>query len=354
MKKVRVLIVDDSSLFRNLLSKVLKTDLLIEVVGSAADAFEARELLVRTKPDIMTLDLEMPKMDGLDFLEKVMEHFPTKTVIITGTTSQGSMKALRSLELGALDLVEKPELKDAKALNEFSKTFCEKIRILAGANSFAAPIQRPRGMDPNQNKIFSQQLAKNVIAIASSTGGTEALKKVLTNLSPAIPAILIVQHMPKGFTKTFSQTLSSLVPFPVTEAINGEKVTEGRVYLAPGDYHMEVNKSGGVATIRLHQESPQHGVRPAADYLFTSVAKAFGPQAIGAVLTGMGRDGAKGLLDMKQAGSSTLVQSEKTCVVFGMPQACIANGSAQKILDLDKIGTALSRLAEDLKRAKAS
>lgn len=323
---IRVLIVDDSSVMRRLLTRLLSGSPGIEVVGAAPDPYVAREMLVAKKPDVMTLDLEMPRMDGLSFLEKVMAHFPTRTLILSGHTPAGSDMARRALELGAVGVVEKPALADSGGIEAIGAQLVLKVRA-AAACAMAPKVPTP----------LSPAASRGLIAIASSTGGTEALKVMLRGLPRNSPGIVIVQHMPPEFTGAYAAHLNAILPFSVSEAKDRDRVEAGRILLAPGDFHMRVERDGADIVVRLDQGPPLHGVRPAADYLLSSAAKVGGKRSIGIVLTGMGRDGAEGLLAMRQAGAFTVVQDEKTSVVWGMPRAAHALGAAAKVAPLGKI-----------------
>ncbi len=340
-KKIKVLIVDDSAVIRKLLTKIISDCPDMEVVAAAPDPYVARDKLVELRPDVMTLDVEMPRMDGLSFLEKVMTFMPTRTLIVSSLAKEGSEIALRAFELGAIDVIEKPSLDVTRSLEAMTQTIADKIRMAAKAR--IQVLSQNKSLKP-VNKVGSASLSKTthqILAIASSTGGTEALKVVLSGLPADIPGTVIVQHMPAGFTKTYSESLNKIMPFEVKEAVDGDKVVPGRVLLAPGNFHMEIVRSGGYYHVKLHQEALVHGVRPAADYLMKSVAKYAGGNAIGVVLTGMGKDGADGLLEMKKAGSYNIAQSEKTCVVYGMPAAAVQAGAIDKSLDLQDISKEL-------------
>lgn len=334
--KTKVLIVDDSVMMRKILTKVISEAQDMEVVGQASDPFEARDFLVTQIPDVMILDIEMPKMDGLTFLDKVMSHRPFPILIFSGHAKTGSQVALKALELGAVDILEKPQ-DLTRGFESIKETILAKIRMAAkskikvmkiGAQkvAVASPVISAGDYDPTK-----------CLAVASSTGGTEALKVFFAGFNGWIPPTVVVQHMPKGFTKTFADHLSKMFPFEVKEAENGDKLQANRVLIAPGDFHMEIMKFGIHYTIKLHQEPQMHGVRPAADYLMKSVAQCMGSKAIGVVLTGMGKDGAQGLLQMRQAGAYCIAQSEQTCVVYGMPAAAVAVGAVDKVLDLNEI-----------------
>jgi len=344
--KIRVLIVDDSAIIRTLLTKFLSSDPQIEVVGSAPDPYVAREKLVQLKPDVMTLDVEMPRMDGVTFLGKVMEHFPTRTIIISSLTAHGSETALRALEAGAIDIIAKPAIDVTRSMEDLSADIVARVKAAAKARlpQKSAVARAPVSVAARAANAASAALAKtthSILAIASSTGGTEALKVVLPMLPSDIPGTVIVQHMPPVFTRTYAQHLGQLCPFEVKEAEDGDRVHPGRVLIAPGNYHMELSRSGAYYHVRLHQEPLLHGVRPAADYLMKSVAKYAGSNAIGLVLTGMGKDGADGLLAMKAAGSYNIAQNEETCIVYGMPKAAVDAGAIHKVLPLEKIAAEL-------------
>jgi two-component system chemotaxis response regulator CheB len=338
MSKIRVLIVDDSAVIRRLLEKFLSSSPDIEVVGSAADPYIARDKLVTLKPDVMTLDVEMPRMDGISFLEKVMQHMPTRTIIFSSLAKTGSETYFRALEAGAIEIMEKPSIDVSQSMEVLAAAIVDKVRSVARAR--LNPITKVATPLVAVTKAPVSALARTthqLLAVASSTGGTEALKVFLSGMPANIPGTLIVQHMPPGFTKSFADNLNKMFPFEVKEAQEGDQVVPGRVLIAPGNFHMELYRSGAYYHVKLHQEAPLHSVRPAADYLMKSVAKYVGKNACGVVLTGMGKDGAEGLLEMKKAGAYTVVQSEKTCVVYGMPGAAVNLGAHEKILDLDKI-----------------
>jgi len=342
MAKIKVLIVDDSAVIRKLFSKIVSMCPDMELVATAPDPYVAREKLVEHKPDVMTLDVEMPRMDGLSFLERVMQFMPTRTLVISSLAKEGSETALRALELGAIDVVEKPSLDVTKSLEEMSQKIADKIRMAAKARlQPRTVVEISKIVKPKISTTALARTTHQLLAIASSTGGTEALKVLLQGLPPDLPGTVIVQHMPAGFTKTYADSLNSRYPFEVKEAQDGDKVMPGRVLIAPGNFHMELTRNGAYYHVKLHQGPMLHGVRPAADYLMKTVAKFAGSNAMGVVLTGMGKDGAEGLLEMKKAGAYTIAQSEKTCVVYGMPGAAVQAGAVDSILDLDKIAADL-------------
>lgn len=346
MSKIKVLIVDDSAVIRKLLEKIFSSAKDIEVVGTASDPYIARDKLVQLKPDVMTLDVEMPRMDGISFLEKVMQHFPTRTIIFSSLAKTGSETYFRALEAGAIEILEKPSIDVSQSLESLSAIILEKVREVAKAR--INPIKStPVSSVPKAKSTSLAKTTHQLLAVASSTGGTEALKVFLAGMPADIPGTLVVQHMPPGFTKSFAENLNKMFPFEVKEAQDGDQVVPGRVLLAPGNFHMEITRSGAFYYVKLHQEAPLHSVRPAADYMMKSVAKYVGKNAMGVVLTGMGKDGAEGLLEMKKAGAYTVVQNEETCVVYGMPAAAVALGAADKIMALDKIaGELLNQLTQ--------
>lgn len=340
--KIRVLVVDDSAVIRTLFTRILSSDPEIEVVASAPDPFVAREKLVELKPDVMTLDVEMPRMDGITFLEKVMEHFPTRTLVISSLSTAGAATSLRALEVGAIDVMAKPALDVSKSITKMSSELISRVKEVARSR-LPVRFRMQSGQKPVSAVLAGglHRTTHQILAIASSTGGTEALKVVLSQLPPDIPGTLIVQHMPPVFTRTYAESLQRICPFEVKEAEDGDRVLPGRALLAPGNFHMELTRSGAYYYVKLHQEPPLYGVRPAADYLMTSVAKIAGANSIGLVLTGMGRDGAKGLLEMRQAGGFNIAQDEASCVVFGMPKEAIALGAIDSVLPLDRIASAI-------------
>ncbi|WP_413582704.1 protein-glutamate methylesterase/protein-glutamine glutaminase [Bdellovibrio sp. HCB288] len=350
-QKIKVLIVDDSAVIRKLLEKIFSSVADIEVVGTASDPYIARDKLVALKPDVMTLDVEMPRMDGISFLEKVMQHFPTRTIIFSSLAKTGSETYLRALEAGAIEIMEKPSIDVSQSLEVLGREIVERVRMVARSRIQAkTKISTPTAQVKKVDRTSLARTTHQMIAVASSTGGTEALKVFLSGMPANIPGTVVVQHMPPGFTKSFADNLNAMFPFEVKEAQEGDQVVPGRVLIAPGNFHMEITRSGAFYYVKLHQNPPMHSVRPAADYLMKSVAKYAGKNALGVVLTGMGKDGAEGLLEMKNAGAYTVAQNEETCVVYGMPAAAVALGAADKVLALDRIaGDLLKQL--DLREA---
>jgi two-component system chemotaxis response regulator CheB len=348
-RKIRVLVVDDSAFMRKMLVELLSRNTGIEVVATAKDPYEARERLVEHRPDVMTLDVEMPRMDGVTFLEKVMQHFPVRTVVISAVTAEGSDIALKMLEIGAVDFIPKPTLEFAGSLTAISEMLVSRIRNASEARLLPR-LKSPQVVKPNASPGLGDGIER-IIAIASSTGGTEALKVVIANLPKESPGVLVVQHMPPVFTKTYAQVLQRLTTLKVKEAEHGDKVVPGQVLIAPGNFHMELGRTGNLFSVQLHQKPPMHGVRPAADFLMQSVARLAGPHAVGVILTGMGRDGADGMLAMKQAGSYNFAQDEATSVVFGMPKEAIKLGAIDEVLPIDKIADAIFKALKKMQKA---
>lgn len=343
--KIKVLIVDDSAVIRSLLQHFISSEPDMEVVGTAPDPYVARQLLVELKPDVMTLDIEMPRMDGVTFLEKVMQHFPIRTVIVSSLSTKGSQLSLRALEAGAIDVIEKPAIDVKKGMDELRTQLVQRLRVAAKAHLIPRLKIKPPTATPNSistgSRTALEKTTHQILAIAASTGGTEALKAVLTEMPHDIPGTVIVQHMPPVFTAQFARTLSTVCRFEVREAKDGDRVIPGLALLAPGNFHMELHRSGAYYYVKLNQEAPEHSVRPAADVLFRSVAKYAGANAVGLVLTGMGKDGAAGLLAMKNAGATTYCQDEKSSVVWGMPKAAYEIGAVKEMLPLGKLAGAL-------------
>lgn len=346
MSKIKVLIVDDSLVIRKFLEKVFKLDTEIEVIGSVGDPYQAREKIFELKPDVMMLDVEMPRMDGITFLEKVMKHYPIKTVVFSSVASHGSQTYLKAIEAGAIEVVEKPAVDVARGLETIGRNLIQIVKDVHRSKIIQRVSIEPKYKSSEKKSVQAMAKTTNqIIAIASSTGGTEALKVFFKGLPADIPGTVVVQHMPPGFTKTFAEHLNTLFPFEVKEAQDGDVVHPGRVLIAPGNFHMEIRRQGAKYYVTLHQDVPLHNVRPAADYLLKSVAQYVGSNAIGVVLTGMGKDGAEGLLAMKNAGSVNFAQDEKSCVVYGMPGAAVNVGAIDKIVPLDQMaGVVLSQL----------
>lgn len=343
--KIRVLIVDDSSVMRMLLKRLLETDGSIEVIGTAHNAAIAWDKMNSLRPDVVTLDIVMPDIDGIRFLERIMGQMPTPTIVISALGAKGSEYALKALSAGAIDIVEKPSSDTQDAMEAFRQKVISLIREASESKPVKFRSERRSTHEPMTTGAIAPRPSKTspsrsrspLVAIASSTGGTEALKQVLTRLPANLASILIVQHMPRDYTKAFAQSLTQICPFAVKEAVDGDKLSPSCALLAPGDFHMEVVQGTDALRVRLHQAPPLHGVRPAADHLLNSVARLSLPNSIGVVLTGMGRDGAQGLLAMKKSGSFNIAQDEDTCVVFGMPKEAIHLGAIHRVVPLPKI-----------------
>lgn len=343
--KIRVLIVDSSSIFRKQLSQHLAEDAGLDIVGTAADAYIAREKLISLKPDVMALDLGVSGIDGLLFLEKVTRYFPTPTVALADRNQLSPDLEKKALQAGAAALLPKPTSvqDEAHATNQLRLALKIAANAFAEAKAKEAAAEAKKRRPPAKVLFSSSSVNQMILAIASSTGGTEALKVLFAGMPNSIPATVVVQHMPPDFTASFAEHLSQLSGFEVKEAEDGDRLCANRILLAPGDYHMETVKRGAGLFIRLHQEPLLHGVRPAADYLLKSVAKYAGSNAIGAVLTGMGRDGADGLLAMRQAGAFTVAQDEASSVVYGMPKASVEIGAVQQVASLPRLATIIAR-----------
>ncbi|HRS96849.1 MAG TPA: chemotaxis response regulator protein-glutamate methylesterase [Smithella sp.] len=339
VNKIKVLIVDDSAVVRKIFSEELSKYPDIEVIGVAPDPYVARDKIVNLKPDVITLDIEMPRMDGLTFLRKLMKYYPMPTVIVSSLTPQGGKLTLEAMDIGAVDVIAKPN--SAYSVGDMSAQLAEKIR----AASRARLIKRDESVRADTEPIRAlAQTSNKVIAIGSSTGGTEALKAILTKMPPNSPGIVMVQHMPANFTTAFAARLNDLSQITVKEAQDNDSVTPGTALLAPGNYHMILRRSGARYYVEIKTGPMVHHQRPAVDVLFKSTAKYAGANAIGVILTGMGSDGAEGLLEMKQAGASTIAQDEKSCVVFGMPKEAIKLGAVDKVVSLEHIAAEIIKM----------
>ncbi len=337
MKKIRVLCVDDSALVRSLMVEIINSHSDMEVVAVAPDPIVARDLIKEYTPDVLTLDVEMPRMDGLDFLERLMRLRPMPVVMVSSLTERNSDITIRALELGAVDFVTKPRLGLRDGLLQYSDIIADKIR--------AAAMSRPRRRMAQASataapKTLTGRFAttEKLIMIGASTGGTEAIRQVLEPLPSNSPAIMITQHMPAGFTRSFVQRLDSLCQVQVHEAEHGQRVLPGHVYLAPGGIaHMKLARSGANYVVELEDSEPVNRHRPSVDVLFNSAAEMAGKNAVGVLLTGMGKDGAQGMLAMKKAGAVTFAQDEASCVVFGMPREALMIGAADEAVPLSEI-----------------
>lgn len=353
LKKIRVLVVDDSAIARKVITESLSGFPEIEVVGTAIDPYNARDRILELKPDVLTLDIEMPKMDGLTFLRLIMQHRPMPVIIMSSLTTAGSAKAMEALESGAVDVMDKPS-GSFSAYQDGTK-LVQKIKAAASARMRRAELNvnarnnRPVGTTPAVVKSRGQGRSyhpRSLILIGSSTGGPEALNQVLPSLPGDLPGICIVQHIPAYFSKALAERLNHKCQFEVREAVKGDKVTPGTVLIAPGGYHMILKWSGAQYVVDLGEGPQLHHQRPAVDVLFDSVVKAGGAEySTSVILTGMGSDGASGLLKLKEAGSYTIAQDEESSVVFGMPREAIRLGAAHRVLPLDRIGAEIEKSA---------
>jgi len=330
---IRVLIVDDSATARAVLTEILSSDPMIEVIGSASDAYIARDKIVELRPDVICLDVEMPRMDGITFLKRLMHYMPIPVIMVSSLTQNGAKTTLEALESGAVDFVPKPHSHIYDGKEEMREELLSKIKIA----SKVKVVQRVLRNVQHANTTSLAETTHKILAIGASTGGTEALKDVLMGLPRNAPGTVIVQHMPANFTAPFAERLNALCAMEVREARNGDSITPGVVLIAPGDYHMVVRRSGARYYVEIGSGEKISGHRPSADVLLNSVAKIAGANAIGVILTGMGGDGARGLLSMRNAGARTLGQDEASCVVYGMPKVAYDLGAVEKQLPLHKI-----------------
>lgn len=338
-RKIRVLVVDDSSLVRTILSQGLAADPGIEVVGSAPDPYVARDKIVKLKPDVLTLDVEMPRMDGVEFLRRLMPQYPLPVVMVSALTKRGQQITLDALEAGAVDFVTKPSTNVARGLGGMMMELRTKIKIAASAN-VAHFKERKAALFAGKVLTAPRALAEStdkIIAIGASTGGTEAIQAVITRYPANTPGVVIVQHMPAGFTRMFAERLNELCPMQVKEAESGDRVMAGRILIAPGEKQFRVRRSGGIYEVDCRAGEKVSGHCPSVDVMMHSVAEHVGRNAVGIMLTGMGRDGAAGMLAMHQAGARNIAQDERSSVVFGMPKEAYLNGGAEKLVPLQEI-----------------
>lgn len=338
MDKIKVLVVDDSAMVRKMLSSELSKTKEIQVIDTAPDPYIARDKIIKLKPDIVLLDIEMPRMDGLTFLRKLMKYYPIRVIIVSSIAENGSETALKALEYGALEVVAKPSV--SYSVNDMIEQLIEKILAVSKVPNWKVGIKENKKEVTSYRENKKSSLIKTtnkIIAIGASTGGTEALKELLEKMPPSAPPIMIVQHMPQHFTKSFAQRLNQICAIEVKEAEDREILSPGKALIAPGNMHMELRRSGAVYYVQLHNGPMVYHQRPSVDILFDSVAKYAGRNAVGVILTGMGKDGAAGLLNMKNEGAYTIAQDEKSCVVFGMPKEAIEMGAAKKIVSLNHI-----------------
>ncbi|QJR15037.1 protein-glutamate methylesterase/protein-glutamine glutaminase [Usitatibacter palustris] len=349
MNPIRVLIVDDSRMIRDVLTDILKEQPGIEVVGAAADAFEARDMIRDLKPDVVTLDVEMPRMNGLEFLDKLMRARPTPVVMISAFTERGSEVTFRALELGAVEFVTKPKLHE-QTPDDYGTLIAEKIRAAKSAR-----LRAPRRVEttlPTEAAVVQKRpvprgikTSDKLIAVGASTGGTEAIKEFLVGMPEDCPGIVIVQHMPENFTRMFAERLDGLCKIRVKEAEHNDPILPGHAYIAPGGKHLWVKRDEGALIAKLSNEPPMTLHRPAVDFLFMSCAKYVGKDCIGVIMTGMGKDGTRGMLEMRDAGAYNIAQDEATSVIFGMPREAIEAGAVHEVAPLTRLrDRALARL----------
>ncbi len=344
MQPIKVLIVDDSALIRSILSEIVRSDPQLILVGAAPDAYIAKDLVNQYAPDVITLDVEMPKVDGLTFLDRLMKARPTPVIMISSLTESGAEVTFRALELGAVDFIAKPKLDIRHGIEAYQQEIIHKIKNAAGAN-----VRRPRlklGLTPKGTGHFVT--SEKILAIGASTGGTEAIKDLLLQLPADCPAILITQHMPAGFTRTFAARLDRLCSMSVSEAVDNERILPGHAYLAPGDKHLTIKRSGADYRIVLDDRPRVSGHKPSVDVMFGSIAEVAGPNAVAVILTGMGRDGAIGIQAIAGQGGYCLAQDEQSSVIFGMPKEAIKTGVVHQVLPLDQFGDALIQVFKQI------
>ena len=336
---IRVLVVDDSAIVRKVLTKELSKYADVEVVGDAIDPYVARDKIVKLRPDVLTLDLEMPRMNGLDFLEKLMQHQPMPVVVVSSMAPENSENALRALTLGAVDVISKPG--STYSTPDVSRRLIHAVRAASVARVKQLSVQeappRPVATSPD----FRLRTTHRVVAIGASTGGTRAIETVLAAMPITAPGTVVVQHMPEHFTASFAQRLNQVCQMEVREARDGDPVVPGVALIAPGDRHMLLRQSGARYLVKTNDRPPVHHQRPSVDVLFQSAAQSAGRNAVAALLTGMGADGAKGLLALRNAGARTMAQDEKTCIVFGMPKEAIELDAAEEIVPLPRMAKAI-------------
>jgi len=355
-RRIRVLIVDDSALVRQMLTDMLSRDRSIEVVGTAADAHIARAKIKQLNPDVLTLDIEMPKMDGITFLKNLMRLRPMPVVMVSSLTEHGADVTLDALTLGAVDYLPKPKIDIAATLSDYAEELIEKIKAAASARVRALDTPRAASLAATPSRSADAVLPKalpptrlrttdRIIAIGASTGGTEAIKAVLVGLPADTPGIVITQHIPKAFSTPFARRMNDCCQMTVCEAEDGQHIVPGHVYIAPGDRHLLVMRDGARYVCRLDDGTAVNRHKPSVDVLFRSVAQNVGHNAIGVLLTGMGKDGARGLLEMREVGSRTLAQDEASSIVWGMPGEAVAIGAAEQVLPLGEVAARLCALS---------
>jgi len=345
-RTIKVLIVDDSAMVREILQERLSQESGIEVVGTASDAYDARDKIVKLHPDVLTLDVEMPKMTGVEFLRRLMPQYPLPVVMVSSLTQKGKRIALESLEAGAIDFVAKPSANLGRGLNNMVMELCTKIKIASTAN--VSHWKKKRQAFPSeQQSLVSAKLKKvksTVIAIGASTGGIEAITEIVSKLPVSSPGVVIVQHMPPMFTTMFANRLNVKTGLLVKEADDGDIVLPGQVYVAPGDKQLRIKKTGGTYSVKITDEEKVCGHRPSVEVMMQSMAKSIGANGIGIMLSGMGSDGANGMLAMRQAGARTIAQDQATSVVYGMPKEAYDRGGVEQVLPLQKIAGGIVKL----------
>ena len=346
-KKIRVIVVDDSALVRSLLAEIINRQHDMECIGTANDPLIAREMIRELNPDVITLDIEMPRMDGIDFLGRLMRLRPMPVIMISTLTERGAEVTMKALELGAVDFVSKPRVGLTNGLNELSTQIVDKIRVASVAQVRRAAPRAPQTVPgaaaaaPTSMGLLGRLSTEKLIFIGASTGGTEAIKEILVHMPADTPAIVITQHMPPGFTTSFAARLNSLCQITVKEAVNGERILPGHAYIAPGGTQFSVGRSGANYVAVVDDGHPVNRHKPSVEVLFKSAAAVVGRNAFGIMLTGMGNDGAAAMRAMKDVGSYNYVQDEASCIVFGMPREAIAHGAADEVLPLTQIAPAL-------------
>jgi two-component system chemotaxis response regulator CheB len=355
MKKIKVLIVDDSALVRQTLSGMLNLDPEISVIATAADPLFAAKKIAKEMPDVITLDLEMPRMNGLTFLKKLMSYHPIPVIIISSLTTSGAEASIKALEYGAIEIIAKPSMASREFYEESRIRICDAVKAAAEAKikNVAAP-KEPFNPQPKlsadavislpQIPVSLNETTDKLIIMGASTGGTSAIQMFLEKMPPDCPGIVIVQHMPEVFTRSFAERLNTICCITVKEAVQGDILTPGKAIIAPGNKHLMIRRTGAKYCVEINEGPLVNRHRPSVDVLFRSAAKFAGSNAIGIIMTGMGDDGAKGLLEMKQAGAYTIAQDEASCVVFGMPKVAIKLGAASTVLPLERIADHVGRL----------
>jgi two-component system chemotaxis response regulator CheB len=355
-RKIKVLIIDDSALVRRLLTELLSSDRSIEVLGAASDAYIAREKIKALNPDVLTLDVEMPKMDGVTFLRNLMRLRPMPVIMVSSLTENGAAITLDALAAGAVDYLPKPKIDVAATLVQYREDLIAKVKAAATARVRAltsSKVVEKQGVEAVLPKMAHRpfRTTDRIIAIGASTGGTEAIKEVLLRFPPDAPGILITQHIPKAFSTSFANRMNDCCPMTVFEAEDGQQVLPGHVYIAPGDRHLLLKRDGALYRCALDDGAPVNRHKPSVDVLFRSVAQQAGANAIGVILTGMGQDGAIGLKEMREAGAPTIAQDEATSVVWGMPGSAVEMGAAAEVLPLGEIAAEVCRIAHQDSKA---